>query len=130
VDYRLLLTTGGPLKAERITVGLYGRERVRVWMAGPAGTPPAPGATPGDPIASPSTTGRETTTFQQVDTVATSELTLPAGQTREYTGQIRIPADAQPTYRGVHAQHVWWVRAVVEIPLGTDIVEETEVRVR
>src|SRR5437868_9211594 len=43
IDYRLVLTTSGPLKAEGITITLHGRERVRVWM----GSVPVASAAPG-----------------------------------------------------------------------------------
>jgi hypothetical protein len=128
--YRIVLVASGPLKAARITVGLYGRERVRIWIGAPPALAPPAGEVPlSERALSPSAAAHETITFQQVDTLATAELALPAGQSREYRGQIQVPQAAQPTYRGVDAQHTWWVRAVVEIPLGADIVEELEINV-
>jgi hypothetical protein len=65
-----------------------------------------------------------------VETAPDAELSLGAGQTREFRGTLQVPADAQPTYRGVDAQHTWRVRAVVVVPLGVDVVAEAEVTVR
>ncbi|HMA33901.1 MAG TPA: hypothetical protein VKY74_05410 [Chloroflexia bacterium] len=134
VDYRVLLVTTGPLKAAAITVGLYGRERVRVWTSGPPGAA-GPGAeessagTP-SPAALLSGPARETVTFQQVETLAPGELVLPAGQTREFQGQIQVPAEIQPTYRGIDALHSWRIRATIVIPLGVDLVEDADIVIR
>jgi hypothetical protein len=132
LDYRLVLVTSGPLNADRLTIGLYGRERIRVWTGGL----PPPGRGADDSLglgeAPPSATGlaRESTTAQYVETVAGAELSLSAGQTREFRGSLQVPADAQPTYRGVDAQHTWRVRAVVVVPLGVDVVAEADVTIR
>ena len=129
VEWRLVLVTSGPLKADRILVGLEGRERVRVWV----GAPPAGGAGPAERLSDAPPAGgwaRETITFQQAEPVGNGEVILPAGQTREYQGRLQVPATVQPTYRGVDAQHTWRVRAVVEIPLGVDLIEEREILVR
>ena len=132
LDYRVVLVTTGPLNADRLTVGLYGRERIRVWTGGL----PPPGRTAGDHVglgeAAPSAPGlaRESTTAQYVETVAGAELSLSAGQSREFRGTLQVPADVQPTYRGVDAQHTWRVRAVVVVPLGVDVVSEVDVTIR
>lgn len=132
LEYRVVLVTTGPLNADRLTVGLYGRERIRVWTSGL----PPPGAAAGDRVAlgdaPPSAPGlaRESTTAQYVETVPDAELSLGAGQTREYRGSLQVPPDAQPTYRGVDAQHTWRVRAVVVVPLGEDIHAEADVTIR
>lgn len=131
VEWRLVLVTSGPLKADRIMVGLDGRERVRVWMAGPpAGSPAGPAARLADSEPPAGGWARETVTFRQAEPVGDGEVSLSAGQTREYQGRLQVPATVQPTYRGVDAQHTWRVRAVVEIPLGVDLVEEREILVR
>ena len=132
LEYRVVLVTTGPLNAARLTVGLYGRERIRVWTSGL----PPPGAAAGGRVAlgdaPPSAPGlaRESTTAQYVETVPDAELSLGAGQTREYRGSLQVPPDAQPTYRGVDAQHTWRVRAVVVVPLGEDIHAEADVTIR
>jgi hypothetical protein len=132
LEYRVVLVTTGPLNADRLTVGLYGRERIRVWTSSLPPSGPAPGDHAGLGDAAPSASGlaRESTTAQQVETVAGAELSLAAGQTREFRGSLQVPADAQPTYRGVDAQHTWRVRAVVVVPLGVDVVAEADVTIR
>jgi hypothetical protein len=133
IDYRVALVTTGPLKAEKVTIGLYGTERVRVWTSGsPAASrlnADADGSDP-SPVQSLGGLSRDLSTFQQVEPVVAGELVLPAGESREWAGTLRLPEDLQPTYRGVDAQHTWRVRAVVWIPLGVDLVEETEIVVR
>jgi hypothetical protein len=132
LDYRVVLVTTGPLNADRLTVGLYGRERIRVWTSGLPPSAAAPSDSGGLGEAGPSAPGlaRESTTAQHVETVAGAELSLAAGQTREFRGSLQVPADAQPTYRGVDAQHTWCVRAVVVVPLGVDVVAEADVTIR
>lgn len=134
ITYRLVLETTGPLKADKITVELLSRERVRVWVGGappPATSPHADGAAvPLDRVEVSAAGARETVTFRQEATVVATELVLASGQTREFAGELPVPETAQPTYRGIDALHSWWVRTTVRIPLGDDLVEETEVHIR
>ena len=126
--YRMVLVTSGPLKAERITVGLYGRERVRIWIGAPPALAPADGEVPlSERAPTPAAAARETITFPAGRYGGDNRIGAGRRPDPRVSGQIRVPPAAQPTYRGVDAQHTWWVRAVVEIPLGADIVEEIEI---
>jgi hypothetical protein len=40
--------------------------------------------------------------------------TLGANETKTWEGRVKIPMEAQPTYTGVHAKHIWQVRGRVE----------------
>lgn len=130
LDYHLVITSSGPLRAEQVTLGLYGRERVRVW------TNTASPLTPGETKAAGAVpewqagAARETATFQHVAVLSGAELTLNAGQPVEYRGTLAIPPNLQPTYRGTDAQHIWRVRAILVVPLAVDFVAEVEVTVR
>jgi hypothetical protein len=112
LDYRLVLTTSAPLNADGIRIGLFGRERVRSFGSGDEG-----------PV-------RELQTFEHTQPVTDGNVNLPAGQTQEFHGTLLIPAEMQPTYRGIEAQHRWQVRATVVLPFGEDVIAETELIIR
>lgn len=44
---------------------------------------------------------------------------LEAGKSVPLRARVRIPGNARPTYRGVHANHTWRVRARLDVS-GTD----------
>ncbi len=125
VAYELVLTTTGPLNADGITIGLYGCERIRSGGAAllPAEWTPTGEPTAGGPVG-------ELLTYQQNAPMQVSALSLPAGHTQQFHGTILVPADGQPTYRGMAAQHLWLVRARVIIPLGDEVSVEAELTVR
>lgn len=54
-------------------------------------------------------TDEEQTSYQRV-TIAGAQA-LVAGQTYEWTGQVTLPSDALPTYRGRSARHTWYIQA-------------------
>lgn len=112
LDYRLVLTTSAPLNADGLRIGLFGRERVRAFSSSDEGLV------------------RELQTFEHVQSVTDGNLNLPAGQTQEFRGTLLIPAEVQPTYRGIEAQHRWKVRATVVLPFGEDVIAETELLIR
>lgn len=122
VTYHLTLTTTGPLNADGITIGLYGCERIRGAGGDGAGGGPQ-GLGGAGPV-------RELLTHQQSEPVAVGALSLAAGVAQEFHGTLRVPADAQPTYRGLAAQHLWRVRAVVVMPLGDEVSAEADLLVR
>ncbi len=122
VAYHLVLTTTGPLNADGITIGLYGREQIR----GAGGD--LPGAASGGIVGAGLV--RELLTHQQNGPVESGALSLATGASREFHGTIQVPTDGQPTYRGLAAQHLWRVRAVVVMPLGDEVSAEAELLVR
>lgn len=46
-------------------------------------------------------------------------VTLGAGERKSYSGTVRIPERAQPTFHGTNVQHTWRLRARLDV-LGTD----------
>ena len=122
VAYHLVLTTTGPLNADGLTIGLYGRELIR----GPGGDLAAVTAEG----AGNNGLTRELLTHQQNVPVTAGALSLAAGTNQEFHGTLVVPLDAQPTYRGLAAQHLWRVRAVVVMPLSDEVSAEAELVVR
>lgn len=121
ITYHLLLTTSGPLNADGLTIGLYGREQIRgVGSDSPSGAAGGRGLGP----------LRELLTHQQIHPAVAGALSLAAGATQEFQGTLVVPTDAQPTYRGLAAQHLWQVQAVVVMPLGDEVRAEAELVVR
>jgi len=41
--------------------------------------------------------------------------TLPEGETVSWSGQVTLPAGAQPNFRGHHAKHIWQIRAGLDV---------------
>ena len=123
VAYHLVLTTTGPLNADGITIGLYGREQIRGGASGDLPSAVPAGWDGAEPM-------RELLTHQQSGPVASGALSLAAGASQAFHGTLRVPADSQPTYRGLAAQHLWRVRAVVVMPLGDEVSAEAELLVR
>jgi hypothetical protein len=123
LDYHITLTTAGPFKADALVIGVYGRERIR-------GAAPAEGPAPGAPGMAPGPVAREVATFERVEPPLATNLTLSAGETFERRGQITLPANGQPTYHGVEAQHIWRVRAKALVAFGDDLVQEQEITIR
>lgn len=66
----------------------------------------------------PPVTRNSTKTCQATVTVS-SGLSLSPGEERKFQGTFRLPANAQPTYEGKYAKHVWRMRARLDV-LGTD----------
>ncbi|MCC6809767.1 MAG: hypothetical protein IT381_20225 [Deltaproteobacteria bacterium] len=40
--------------------------------------------------------------------------TLAANETKTWEGRVKLPAEAQPSYAGVHAKHIWQLRGRIE----------------
>lgn len=40
---------------------------------------------------------------------------LPANSTHEWRGEVQLPSNVQPTYRGKHAKHEWEVLAAIDV---------------
>ena len=123
IEYHITLATTGPFKADAVVVGVYGRERIRSAAAATADTGSAPDA-PRAPFV------REVATFERIEPPLATNLTLAPGEMFERRGRITLPADAQPTYHGVEAQHVWRVRAKALLPFGEDLAQEQEITLR
>jgi hypothetical protein len=121
VEYHLTLTAAGAFKADAVLIGVYGRERIRA--ASLAGADAGPDAPPA-PVA------REVATFERVEPPLATNLTLAPGEPFDRRGRITLPEDAEPTYHGVEAQHVWRVRARALLPFGEDLTQEQEITVR
>jgi hypothetical protein len=72
---------------------------------------------------------RDNVTYQHSDTLESTSVQMTQGQSKQYTATVQVPADAQPTYKGVQAQHTWKVRAHVDVPMGADPGTEAEITV-
>jgi hypothetical protein len=57
-------------------------------------------------------------TFEATVTVSPG-LSLAVGEERKFQGTFRLPANVQPTYQGRYANHVWRMRARLDV-FGTD----------
>jgi hypothetical protein len=123
LDYHITLTTAGPFKADALVIGVYGRERIRGATAVGGEAIGASGMV-GGPAA------REVATFERVEPPLATNVALSAGETFERRGRIALPADGQPTYHGVEAQHIWRVRAKALVAFGDDLVQEQEITIR
>jgi hypothetical protein len=102
VQLRVTCTsTGGEVKSQGVFVDLWGCEKVQI-----KGGSEKPSGEKQD-------VNVTNNTFSQAFQIA-GPLVLGAGETREFTGAIRIPASLQPSYNGVHAQHEWSLRGRLE----------------
>lgn len=54
------------------------------------------------------------TTFSKEFTIH-GAVNLPANSTHEWRGEIQLPTNVQPTYRGKHAKHEWEVLAAIDV---------------
>jgi hypothetical protein len=71
------------------------------------------------PVAAPAEVARHSeTTFESKVTVAAG-MNLAPGEERKFKGTFRVPAGVQPSYQGKYAQHVWRLRARLDV-LGVD----------
>ena len=61
---------------------------------------------------------------------ACGSLEMSAGESRELKGEIGIPTDVQPTYRGFMAQHTWFLEVVLDAPWGKDLTRRKEIVIR
>ncbi len=57
-------------------------------------------------------------------------LEMSTGESREMKGEIGIPTDVQPTYRGFMAQHTWQIEAVLDSPWGKNLTRSKEIVIR
>ena len=53
-------------------------------------------------------------------------LEMSEGETKEFTGEVNIPMEIQPTYRGMLAHHLWYIEAVLDTPWGKDLVKRND----
>lgn len=68
--------------------------------------------------AAPQVIQHSETLFQSKVTVAPG-MNLPPGEERKFKGSFRLPASVQPSYQGKYTQHVWQLRARLDV-LGVD----------
>ena len=53
------------------------------------------------------------TTFEKTFKIAEA-FVLGANETKTWEGRVQLPQNAQPSYEGVHAKHIWQLRGRVE----------------
>lgn len=69
------------------------------------------------------------TTFSQEFTIH-GAVALPANSTHEWRGEITLPTNVQPTYRGKHAKHEWEFLAAIDVAGNDPDSGWIDVRVR
>ena len=80
-----------------------------------------------------STGGRTDTEISNIYTkkeVVQSNPHYSIGQMITNKVKFEIPSDAKSTYEGKKAFHRWYVRFIIDIPLGIDLKSEKEITVR
>jgi len=118
LPYTIHVSATGELKAKRVLLHLRGEETtsVEVEIEDPDGTK--------------RTDWRNFTNHREEEFEVHGSLEMKEGETKEISGKITIPADCQPTYRGVATQHEWTLEADVDVPMGKDLKEQKKIIVR
>lgn len=58
------------------------------------------------------------------------ELKMKEGESKNFNGEIEIPADCLPTYIGPNARHTWTLEANVDVPWGRDLTQTMNIVIR
>ncbi len=105
IEVRVVVTsTGGQVKSKGIFVDIKSSERLEV---------PRHTVTGQEGPVNTTYTG-----FSQELQIAPA-FVLEANETREFSGHVRLPTDAQPTFQGRYVRHQWSLRGRMEA-LGND----------
>jgi uncharacterized membrane protein len=118
LPFTINVSATGELKAKRVLIHLRGEEntRVEIEVQEPDGTRRSD--------------WRTFTNNREEELEVHGALEMKEGESKAITGSVKIPADCQPTYRGVLTQHEWVIEADVDVPMGRDLKEQKKIYVR
>ncbi|HYP40686.1 MAG TPA: hypothetical protein VEX13_10040 [Chloroflexia bacterium] len=124
IDVAFTLYATGALKGKSVNIELVATERIKFQV-------PVQNTSSSSNSSWTRTEERtqEHQTYRHVEMLDAAGIQLNEGESREYTGTLRVPEVTQATYQGVNAQHTWQVRAFVDVPMGGDIDAETDIAV-
>lgn len=126
ISVNFTLTATGQLGARGVFVELVATEHVKLQVekqaAATVGT-----TTSGGTYTEEQTKDNET--YRHVETIVATAVNMEQGTSNQYSATLQVPAEVQPTYAGVNAQHTWKVRAYADVSMGADIAAESVITV-
>jgi hypothetical protein len=136
LNVQITLTATNQLSGKNVVLEVGGQETVKFQIPVPATTSPAASAQ-GASIATQSTSiatemqdqTKSNQTYHNSVVVDAGPVNMQLGETKQYNASILIPETVQPSYKGTDATHEWRVRAYLDVPMGADIDEDSEITV-
>lgn len=119
VPVQIKVDATGDLKANRVMLRLRGTENINVEIR----EQNEDGSTSG---------GRHnvSTCTQEEEYQISGAIEMKEGDSKTFSGEIIIPQNCQPTYQGISAIHTWTIEADVDVPMGKDLKQSYEIRIR
>ncbi len=127
LNVQITLNATAQLSGKNVMLEVGGQETVKFQVPVPATTSPAATAQG----ASVATQMQDQTKTNQIYhnsvVVDAGPVNMQPGETKQYNASIQIPQTVQPSYTGTDAKHEWRVRAFLDVPMGADIDEDSEI---
>ena len=129
LNVQITLNATAQLSGKNVQLEVGGLETVKFQVPVQSTTAPAANAQ-GASIATEMHDQTKTNqTYHNSVVVDAGPVNMQQGETKQYNASIQIPETAQPSYTGTDAKHEWRVRAYLDVSMGADIDEDSEITV-